>query len=55
MQVGLGELDYSRLISQLRRVSYTRALSIELLPDLMQDLQRPLELRKMRMLLESLL
>lgn len=55
VQVGLGELDYSRLISQLRRVSYNRALSIELLPEMMQDLQRPLELRKMRMLLESLL
>lgn len=55
VQVGLGELDYSRLISQLRRVNYTRALSIELLPDMLGDLQRPLELRKMRMLLESLL
>ena len=55
VQVGLGELDYSRLISQLRRVNYNRALSIELLPELMQDLHRPLELRKMRMLLESLL
>lgn len=55
VQVGLGELDYGRLISQLRRVNYTRALSIELLPDMLGDLQRPLELRKMRMLLESLL
>jgi sugar phosphate isomerase/epimerase len=55
VQVGLGELDYSRLISQLRRVNYTRALSNELLPDMLGDLQRPLELRKMRMLLESLL
>jgi sugar phosphate isomerase/epimerase len=55
VQVGLGELDYSRLIAQLRRVNYTRALTIELLPEMMQDLQRPLELRKMRMLLESLL
>lgn len=55
VQVGLGELDYSRLITQLRRVNYTRALSIELLPEMLGDLQRPLELRKMRMLLESLL
>jgi len=55
VQVGLGELDYSRLISQLRRINYTRALSIELLPDMLGELQRPLELRKMRMLLESLL
>lgn len=55
VQVGLGELDYSRLITQLRRSGYDRALSIELLPELLSDLQRPLELRKMRMLLESLL
>ena len=55
VQVGLGELDYSRLISQLRRVSYDRALSIELLPEMTEAEQRPLELRKMRMLLESLL
>lgn len=55
VQVGLGELDYGRLITQLNRVNYTRALSIELLPDMLGELQRPLELRKMRMLLESLL
>jgi sugar phosphate isomerase/epimerase len=55
VQVGLGELDYSRLISQLRRVKYDRALSIELLPEMTEADQRPLELRKMRMLLESLL
>lgn len=55
VQVGLGELDYSRLISQLRRVGYDRALSIELLPEMIEPDQRPLELRKMRMLLESLL
>ncbi len=55
VQVGLGEMDYSRLISQLRRVGYDRALSIELLPEMLEAEQRPLELRKMRMLLESLL
>jgi sugar phosphate isomerase/epimerase len=55
VQVGLGELDSSRLISQLRRVRYDRALSIELLPEMTEADQRPLELRKMRMLLESLL
>jgi sugar phosphate isomerase/epimerase len=55
VQVGLGEIDYSKLISQLQRVRYDRALSIEFLPELMDPAQRPLELRKMRMLLESLL
>lgn len=53
--VGLGEIDYARIISLLRKVSYTRALSVELIPELMADLDRALELRKIRMLLETLL
>ena len=32
VQVGLGELDYTRLINQLKRRSYNRALSIDILP-----------------------
>jgi sugar phosphate isomerase/epimerase len=55
VQVGLGQVDYSKLVVQLRRVGYDRALSIEFLPELMDSSQRPLELRKMRMLLESLM
>jgi len=55
VQVGLGEVDYSRLTVQLERRGYDRALSIEFLPELMDLSLRPLELRKMRMLLESLL
>lgn len=55
VQVGLGEVDYSRLVAQLSRQQYRRALSIELLPELIGGADRPLELRKMRMLLESLL
>lgn len=53
--IGLGEIDYSRVISQLRRVKYMRALSVELWPDEMDDAGRAIELRKMRLLLESLL
>ncbi len=53
--VGLGEIDYSRIISQLRRFNYTRALSVEILPSLLNGHDRALELRKIRMLLETLL
>ena len=53
--VGLGELDYARMIQQLKRVNYQRALSVELIPQLIELPARGLELRKMRMLLESLL
>lgn len=53
--IGLGEIEYSRLITQLRRMKYVRALSVELLPELMDEASRPIEMRKMRLLLESLL
>jgi sugar phosphate isomerase/epimerase len=55
VQVGLGEVDYSRLISYLERRKYDRALSVEILPELIEPQQRQLELRKLRMLIESLL
>jgi sugar phosphate isomerase/epimerase len=55
VQVGLGELDYTRLISQLKRQSYNRALSVEILPTPENVEGRALELRKLRMLLDTLL
>lgn len=55
VQVGLGEIDYNRLIAQLQRVSYNLALSVEMLPELLAAEDRPLEMRKLRMLLDSLL
>jgi len=55
VQIGLGVIDYSRLINQLERAGYNRALSVELLPAGDSDDDRALEMRKMRMLLDSLL
>ena len=55
VQVGLGEVDYNTIISQLQRCHYDRALSVEIYPDQMDSEQRALELRKLRMLLDSLL
>ncbi len=51
--IGLGQIEYSRLITHLRRFRYTRALSVEILPELLNEIDRPIELRKMRRLLES--
>ncbi len=51
--VGLGEIDYGRLITQFERVNYNRALSIDLIPGKTVGEERLLELRKLRMLLES--
>ena len=53
--IGLGQIDYSRIISQLERVKYTRALSVEIFPEFLEPAARIIELRKMRLLLESLL
>jgi len=53
--IGLGQIDYSRVITQLERVKYNRALSVEILPELVDPAARLIELRKMRLLLESLL
>ncbi len=53
VRVGQGEMDYSRLITQLQNVGYEQALSIDMVPDEGVDMRQ--ELRKLRLLLDSLL
>ena len=53
VRVGQGEVEYGRLITQLSIVHYNRALSVDIQP--MPDVDHVGELRKMRLLLESLL
>ncbi len=52
---GLGEVDYSHLVGRLRRHGYKRLLSVDLFPEMVPEADRPLEMRKLRMLLETLL
>lgn len=52
---GLGHIDYNRLIAQLQSVNFNRSLSIDLLPEKTPQEIRELELRKLRLLTESLL
>ncbi|MCA9059837.1 MAG: sugar phosphate isomerase/epimerase [Planctomycetaceae bacterium] len=52
---GLGEVDYNRIVSILRHYDYQRTLSVDLLPRTMLGDERSLEMRKLRLLLESLL
>lgn len=52
VRVGQGEVDYGKLINQLRMVGYNRALSVHITP--MDDVDHFAELRKIRLLLESL-
>lgn len=53
-RVGQGEIEYGRLVTQLARYDYRRALSVELLELPEDDFDREAELRKLRLLLESL-
>ena len=53
VRVGQGEIDYSRLITQLARHKYDRGLSVNMPP--MEGVDHHGEMRKMRLLLESLL
>jgi sugar phosphate isomerase/epimerase len=53
VRIGQGEIEYGRLIGQLRKVHYGRALSVHLQE--IPDVDHTGEMRKMRLLLESLL
>lgn len=51
VRIGQGEIEYSRLITQLAMVGYNRALCVHIAP--MEDVDHTGEMRKMRLLLES--
>ena len=53
VRVGQGEVDYGKLLQQLSRVKYDRALCVQMPP--MEGLDHRAELRKIRLLLDSLL
>ena len=53
--VGLGEIDYAKLVTRLQREKHDPVLAVDLLTDKMDIATRPLEMRKLRMLLETLL
>lgn len=53
VRVGQGEVEYGRLVTQLEKVKYKNALSINITE--MPEVDHSGELRKLRLLLESLL
>ena len=53
VRIGQGNVEYGKLVQQLERVGYKRALSAHMPP--MPGVDQVAELRKMRLLLESLL
>lgn len=55
VRVGQGVVDYGRLIHLLRKTNYNRSLCVDLRPSDDPEIDHDGELRKMRLLLESLL
>jgi sugar phosphate isomerase/epimerase len=53
VRVGQGQVEYGRLVTQLNKHNYTRALCVDMEP--LPDADQLAEMRKMRLLLESLL
>ena len=53
VQIGQGIQEYNKLVIQLNKVNYRRALCVDLAP--LSGLDQDAEMRKMRLLLESLL
>ena len=53
VRIGQGEVEYGRLINQLNKVHYDRALCVDF--GAMPGVDHAAEMRKMRLLLESLL
>jgi sugar phosphate isomerase/epimerase len=53
VRVGQGEIEYGRLVNQLNKVHYDRALCVDM--QALPEVDQPTEMRKMRLLLESLL
>lgn len=55
VKIGQGEIEYGRLINFLQKQRYNRALSTNIQPVDDPDIDHHAEMRKMRLLLESLL
>lgn len=53
VRVGQGDVEYGRLVTQLNKFNYNHALCVDIVP--LPDVDQHAEMRKMRLLLESLL
>lgn len=55
VRVGQGEIEYGRIVSNLERAGYDRALTVAILDRLDNPFDVEVEVRKLKLLLESLL
>jgi sugar phosphate isomerase/epimerase len=55
VRVGQGQIEYARVVTQLQRYGYTRALTVAIIDRPENPFDREVELRKLKLLLETLL
>ena len=55
VKIGQGEVEYGRVVSQLERHGYNRALTVAIRDDIENSFDVEVEVRKLKLLLESLL
>jgi len=55
VRIGQGQIEYARIVNQLRRAGYNRALTVTILDRPENDFDREVEVRKLKLLLETLL
>ena len=55
LRVGQGEIEYNRVFNQLARHGYDRGLTVSILDQIDNPFDVEVEVRKLKLLLESLL
>lgn len=55
VRIGQGQIEYARIANLLKRAGYKRALTVAILDDPANNFDREVEVRKLRLLLETLL
>jgi sugar phosphate isomerase/epimerase len=55
VRVGQGKVDYARIVAQLQRYGYNRALTVAIIDRIENNFDREVEVRKLKLLLETLI
>jgi hypothetical protein len=55
VRVGQGRIEYARIVTQLQRYGYNRALTVAIIDRPDNPFEREVELRKLKLLLETLI
>ena len=55
VRVGQGQVDYARIVAMLQRYGYDRALTVAIIDRLENPFDREVEVRKLKLLLETLI